>query len=239
MSNNQQKDDLKILKICIEMFRDRGYTFPEKYDPDTLLNDPDGSIILKMPGFGNKVFDTNDLIKDDRGTPIYVHIMKDEEPFTGSKHKEVVAKEISRALNPAIPEIKPANKDLNLIFEYAHVLIIFNYNRNQNKRYDFAKFETEALPIYNYEAWPKHRLRFNVTKHYFNSKFKILSPEEKEVYQNTFNVEPQHMQKYCWDDPVVRYYYGQPGHVIQIHRIQQGINYRLVTKRLLASLKTK
>jgi DNA-directed RNA polymerase subunit H (RpoH/RPB5) len=47
------------------------------------------------------------------------------------------------------------------------------------------------------------------------------------------------MQKYCWDDPIVRYFYGQPGQIFRIQRIQQGINYRLVTKRLLASLKTK
>ena len=233
------KDNLKILRHVVEMFRDRGYEFPERYSHEMLLNDETGKNIIKMPGMNNKVFDTNDLIKDDRGTPIYIHIMKDEEPFTGSKHKEVVAKEISRALNPAIPDIKPANKDLSVLFEYVHLLIIFNYDRNPNKRYDYSKIEVESLPIYNYEAWPKHRLRFNVTKHYFNSKFVLLSKEEREEYQNTFNAELQHIQKYCWDDPVCRYFYAQPGQIFRIYRIQQGINYRLVTKRLLASLKTK
>jgi DNA-directed RNA polymerase subunit H (RpoH/RPB5) len=235
--NNPITDNVRILHTVVEMLRDRGYQFPDNYQPEALLADND--LLLKMPCFNNKVSNTNDMIKDDQGTPIYVHILRDEEPFTGSKHKEVVAKEISRALNPAIPEIKPANKELSELFKYVHLLIIFNQHRNQNKRYDFSKFEVEALPEYNCEIWPKHRLRFNVTKHYFNSKFVILSAAEKEEYQNTFNVEPQHMQKYCWDDPIVRYYYGQPGQIFRIQRIQQGINYRLVSKRLLASLKTK
>jgi DNA-directed RNA polymerase subunit H (RpoH/RPB5) len=234
---NPTDDNVRILHTVVEMLRDRGYQFPDQYPPDSLLNDND--LLLKMPSFNNKVSDTNDMIKDDQGTPIYVYILRDEEPFTGSKHKEVVAKDISRALNPAIPEIKPANKDLSELYKFVHLLIIFNYHRNQNKRYDFSKFEVEAFPEYNCEIWPKHRLRFNVTKHYFNSKFTILTTAEKEEYQNTFNVEPQHMQKYCWDDPIVRYFYGQPGQIFRIQRIQQGINYRLVTKRLLASLKTK
>lgn len=235
----QEKDNSRILNVVVEMFRDRGYAFPDKYQPEVLLGEENKDRLLKMPGMSNKVFDTNDLIKDDRGTPIYVHIMSDEEPFTGSKHKETVAKEISRALNPAIPEIKPANKDLVMLFDYVHLMVIFNYNRNPNKNYDFSKYEVESLPIYNYEVWPKHRLRFNVTKHVFTPKYIKLTPEEKEDYQNTFNVEPQHMQKNAWDDPMVRYYYGQPGEIFKIYRIQQGINYRLVTKRLLASLKTK
>tara|TARA_R100001163_G_C5068510_1_gene209046 strand:- start:17913 stop:18629 length:717 start_codon:yes stop_codon:yes gene_type:complete len=236
---SREKDNLKILRVVVEMFRDRGYDFPDKYTPEDLLADETGEKILKMPGMGNKVFDTNDLIKDDRGTLIYVHIMKDEEPFTGSKHKETVAKEISRALNPAIPEIKPANKDLGMLQEFVHLLIIFNYNRNPNKNYDFPKFEVESYPIYNYEVWPKYRLRFNVTKHNLNNKVEKLSKQENEEYRKTFNVENQHIQKCAWDDPLFRYYYGQPGDIFRVYRIQQGINYRLVTRRTLASLKTK
>lgn len=234
-----EKDNLRILRTVVEMFRDRKYTFPEKYSPEDMLAEGNEDRLLKMPGMSNKVFDTNDLIKDDRGTPIYVHLMKDEEPFTGSKHKETVAKEVSRSLNPAIPEIKPANKDLAMLFDYVHLVVIFNYQRNPNKNYDFSKYEVESLPIYNYEVWGKHRLRFNVTKHVFVPRYQKLTAEEKEEYQNTFNVDPQHMQKNCWDDPMVKYYYGQPGDLFRIYRIQQGINYRLVTKRLLASLKTK
>lgn len=230
-------DNLRILTTVIEMLNDRKYVFPNKYSPVSLLTDPDK--ILKMPGLNNKVFDTNDLIRDDRNTPIYVHILKDDEPFSGSKHKEIVAKDISRALNPIFPDIKPANKDLDLITNYVHLILIFNHHRNPNKRYEVSKFELEAFPNYNYEVWPKHRLRFNVTKHVYVGQHVKLTSTEADNYRNEFNLNNLNMQKICWDDPVNRYYYGQPDDVYRIFRRQQGINYRIVTKKMLSSMKTK
>lgn len=233
-----QKDNLRILVTVIQMFRDRKYQFPDKYQPNDLLTDP--TTILKMPGIlGNKVTDLRDLIKDDRGTPVFIHLMKDEEPFSGSKHKESVAKDVSKSLNPAIPSIKPGNKDLEIIVQHVHLMIIFNHHRNPNKKYETTKFEQEAFPIYNYEVWAKHRLRFNVTKHFFVGKHVKLTPEEATEYRKEFNLTSMNMQKITWDDPVNRYYYGQPDDVYRIYRIQQGINYRLVTKKTLASLNTK
>jgi len=232
-------DNLRILTTVIEMLNDRKYVFPNKFPPVALLVDP--SKIIKMPGMNNKVFDTTDLIRDDRGTPIFVHIMKDDESFSGSKHKEIVAKDISRALNPVFPDIKPANKELELITKFVHLILIFNHHRNPNKRYEVSKFEMEPFqnPNYNYEVWPKHRLRFNVTKHIYVGQHIKLTPEQADTYRNEFNLNNQNMQKICLDDPVNRYYYGQPDEIYRILRIQQGINYRIVARKMLASMKTK
>ena len=232
-------DNLRILTTIIEMLNDRKYIFPNKYPPASLLADPNK--IFKMPGLNNKISDTSDLIRDDKGTPIYVHIMKDDESFSGSKHKETVAKDISRAINPAFPDIKPGNKDLELITKFVHLILVFNHHRNPNKRYEVSKYELESLESsnYNYEVWSKHRLRFNVTKHIYVGQHVKLNSTEAEAYRNEFNLNNLNMQKICKDDPVNRYYYGQPDDIYRIFRRQQGINYRIVTKKLLASMKTK
>lgn len=240
MSNQQNalSDDQKVMQTLIEMFRDRGYTFPDRYAAgDLLLARPDQW--EKLPFFGNRVTNLNDLIKDNDGHPVYVHIMKDEEPFSGSKHKESVSKEISRNLNPVFPDLKVSNKDLEEVYNRVHLFIIFRANRNPNKRYEMTKFETESFPISSYEVWPKHRLRFNVTKHSRVSKHTKLTPEQLEEYKTRFNLNNSNIQKMCWDDPVSRYYDGKPEEVFRIDRIGQGINYRIVSKKMLSSLKTK
>ena len=230
--------DQKIQMTVIEMFRDRGYTFPNKYSPEILLTmRPDQW--EKLPFFGNRVTNLNDLVTDSNGTPIYVHIMKDEEPFSGVKHKETVSREISRNLNPVYPDIKVSNKDLDEIYQHVHLVIIFNANRNPSKRYEMTKFETEAFPIFNLEIWPKHRLKFNVTKHSSVSKHEKLTPEQNKQYKETFNLNNANIQKMFWDDPVNRYYYGQPEDIYRIKRIGQGLNYRIVSKKMLSGLKTK
>lgn len=230
-------DNIRILTTMIEMLRDRDYQFPEKYSPDYLLNNPEE--LVTLPFVNNKLYNLNDTIRDDRNTPIYIHIMKDDEPFTGSKHKEVVAKEISRSLNPVFNEIRPTNKVLDEITTRVHLFIVFKANRNYNKRYEMTKFEQESFPIYNLEIWPKHRLRFNVTKHIYVGPHTRLSEEERKQYKEFFNLKNQHIQKMCWDDPVNRYYYGQPDDIYRVRRIEQGMNYRLVTRKFLSSLKTK
>lgn len=231
-------DNQKIMLTLIEMFRDRGYTFPNKHQAiDILSRSPDQWD--RLPFFSNKVIDLNDLIKDTNGFPIYVHLMRDEEPFSGGKHKESVSREISRNLNPVFQDIKVSNKDLEEIIRRVHLVIVFQANRNPNKRYEMTKFETESFPILNYEVWPKHRLRFNVTKHSRVSKHEKLTPEQAHEYKERFNLNNSNIQKICWDDPVNRYYYGQPEDIYRINRIGQGLNYRIVSKKMLSSLKTK
>jgi len=231
------KDNALILTTVIEMLRDRAYTFPDKFKANEILKAPEN--LISLPFINNKIYDLNNCIKDDRGTPIYIHIMKDEEPFSGSKHKESVSKEISRNLNPVFNDLKITNKSLDEITSRVHLLLIFSANRNYNKRYETSKFEQEAFPIYNLEIWSKHRLRFNVTKHVYVGKHVRLNEAENQEYRNRFNLKNANIQKICLDDPVNRYYYGLPEDIYRIYRIEQGINYRLVSRKLLSSLKTK
>ena len=111
--------------------------------------------------------------------------------------------------------------------------------RKPHKRYEMNKFEFEAFGIPTYEVWPKHRLRFNVTKHSGVSRHEKLSPEEVRNYRETFNVNNAQIQKCWWDEAVNRYYYGQPGDIYRIYRVGQGLNYRIVVPKMLSSLKTK
>jgi len=82
-------------------------------------------------------------------------------------------------------------------------------------------------------------LRFNVTKHILVGRHVKLDARESKEYRDRFNLAASQMQKICWDDPMNRYYYGQPGDIYRIYRVEQGINYRLVAAKKLASLKTK
>jgi len=231
------EDLLKNYRMIInllDMFNDRGYKFPAKYSHEN-LKQMTPEEINQLSFISNRVTNLNDLIQDDRGTPIYIFILNDSETFTGAKHKETVSKELSRNLNPVFTQLKPTNKELFEIFNYVHLILVFNnHNRKPDRLYEATKFEQEALPIYNYELWPKHRLMYNPTQSHLVAKHVLLSPEETEALK-----EKPKLNRICLDDPINRWYYGQPDQVYRIHRIGQGLNYRVVAKKTLASLLIK
>lgn len=238
-------DDLRILKTLVEMFRDRGYTFPSSLNPQELIENQ--TLLANTPGFHKKVTSMDQMVRDDRGTPIFVLILKDDEGYTGSKQKEQVAKNVSRMTFLAFSHldddnlITPGNKSLENVIKQLHLFVIFRHERKPNKNYDYSKYEIESIVSggYNYEVWSKHRLRFNPTKHSLVGKHVKLSEDEAEDYKTQFSVTDQQIQKMFLDDPMNRWYYGQPGTIYRIHRVQQGINYRIVSRKLLSSLKTK
>lgn len=234
VDQNELKKNYQIFQNLVAMFQDRGYKFPEKYPVEVLMGMEIGDM-SKLPFLSNKVTNLNDLIQDDRGTPIYIYILNDQETFTGAKHKETVAKEISRNLAGVFTPIKPSNKDLFELLNYVHLVLVFNnHNRKPGKLYEVTKFEVESLPMYNYELWPKHRLTYNPTQGHLVAKHQLLSAEEVATMK-----EKSKLNRMCWDDPINRWYYGQPEQIYRIHRIGQGLNYRMVSKKTLASLSVK
>lgn len=224
----------QIFQNLITMFNDRGYKFPTIYPFETLIG-MDANDVAKLPFVSGKLSNLNDCIQDDRGTPIYIYILNDQETFTGAKHKETVSKEISRNLSSVFAPIKPTNKDLFEIFNYVHLIIVFrNHNRKPDKLYESTKFEIESFPIYNYELLPKHRLLYNPTKGHSVPRHELLNNEEISTIK-----EKSKLNRICIDDPINRWYYGQPDQIYRIYRLGQGLNYRVVSKKTLASLSVK
>lgn len=224
----------RIFGNIITMCHDREYKFPNKYPLEELMAlDPDG--VNKLPFVSGKLTNLNECLQDDRGTPIYIYILNDQETFTGAKHKETVSKEISRNLAGVFNPIKPTNKDLFEILNYVHLILVFNnHNRKPEKLYEATKFEVESFPMYNYELWPKHRLMYNPTQGHLVAKHILLKEDELKNVR-----EKSKLNRICLDDPINRWYYGQPDQIYRIHRIGQGLNYRVVTKKTLASLAVK
>jgi DNA-directed RNA polymerase subunit H (RpoH/RPB5) len=66
-----------------------------------------------------------------------------------------------------------------------------------------------------------------------------LNKEEAEAYKEKYQSNATTTQIYRLDDPIVRYYYGQPGDIFHIQRFKGGENYRLVGKRLIYASEKK
>lgn len=258
MTTNLNDGDVQIRVTFLEMFRDRGYTIPEGYHPDDLLLDlkledfPNEADYLRakaayelelpdrvanLPFVNQKVEDATQLVFDIKNTPVYVMILEDDQGFYKGNELEQVTKEISRNLSRIFPDLGVTKNILDLA-DFVHVIVVYNATKG-NKGYEISKFEERALEQYNLEFWPKHRLRFNVTKHVMVPTHQLLTEELAQEYLDRFGLTASTVQKMFYDDPVNQYYYGQHKNIYKIIRPGQDITYRYVVKGTLAAIKSK
>jgi DNA-directed RNA polymerase subunit H (RpoH/RPB5) len=233
--------EIEIVETILEMLRDREYTFPEGYEADKILGLSKDSkyreIIAKIPYINNKIEDTRMMVIDDKGIPVYVYMQEGNEETNGfgdtQPERQAIAKQIANNLKAVYPEMSGVKK-LGEIYDLVHLIVVFN-----GSKYDLMKIEQESFQIYNFEAFPKKRLRFNVTKHYLSGKTKKLTKEQVQEYKDKFQTTLATMSIYRIDDAIIRYYHGQPGDIFHCIRLKGGETYRLVVKKTIASQEEK
>jgi DNA-directed RNA polymerase subunit H (RpoH/RPB5) len=243
-------EDLVIKKTIVEMFRDRNYVFPNNFDaPATIETISDylrtgqdeakiNSVVDSLTFINNDVQDSNDLVTDDRGNFVYVLILDDDSGFYKGEEREFAVREASKRLRKVFPDLGITKKMEDLV-EFLHIVIVYNATKNKKGEYDVSKYEEPSLDVFNLEIWPKHMLRFNVTKHSKVPRHTLMTQDEMHAHMAHFNLTPSGCQKIMINDPVIRYYYGQPKQMFKIVRIGQDINYRMVIKVNLAGFKPK
>jgi len=233
------------------MLRDRNYVFPEGFDVEETIQQLEnamnrqmvevGDVIeqeIEIPFINREIEDAAELVVDDEGGFVYVMILEDDQGYYKGAEREFVVREISKKLRKVFPDMGVTKKIEDLVAS-VHILIVYNANKNSRQKYDNSKYEADALKNFNYEIWPKHMLRFNVTKIDKVPQHIPLSKEDGLKHMNKFNLTPAHMEKVMIDDPVIRYFYGQPKQVFKINRIGQDIGYRIVINMSLSAFVPK
>jgi len=243
-------EDLVIKKTIVEMFQDRNYVFPDKFNVSNTIatisnylrkgEDESGikSVIDTLTFINAEVQDSNDLVTDDKGNFVYVLILDDESGFYKGDEREFAVREASKRLRKVFPDLGITKKMEDLV-DFLHILIVYNATKNKKGEYDVSKYEDPSLDVFNLEIWPKHMLRFNVTKHSKVPKHILMTQDQMQAHMDQFNLTPSACQKIMINDPVIRYFYGQPKQMFKIIRIGQDINYRMVIKVNLAGFKPK
>jgi DNA-directed RNA polymerase subunit H (RpoH/RPB5) len=208
-----------IIKTQVEMVRDRGYN----------ISEADLSI-LQMDS-ARFVREYNAILQN---TNLYTHFSKFY--YSDSKNQLYIAYE-----NPL--EVDNKEIDVNRIRN------LFSFLLSQNYKSDIIYITGQNLnsaaskEFYKYPLSKNHftydMLKYNITHHYSNSKFQILT--RSEVFEFLYSNKINDIKKipYMVDtDPVSLYYGLIPGNVVRITRhtqfydsmLEESISYRLVVK---------
>jgi DNA-directed RNA polymerase I, II, and III subunit RPABC1 len=82
-------------------------------------------------------------------------------------------------------------------------------------------------PMYkNVEFFEQNKMKFNITKHYMQPKFIILTPEEEAEVLDKYQTTVSKFPKIYTTDPVAKYYAMRKGQVIKVIRTEEvGFDY--------------
>lgn len=90
----------------------------------------------------------------------------------------------------------------------------------------------QFLELNNTEIFFEYELKINIIDHDLQPKFKVLTPEEKEIFMKEYDVTKKQMSKMKSIDPIARYYGLKGGSVVHITRASTtaglGFHYRIV-----------
>jgi len=185
--------------------------------------------------FESNQMDLMDLagIRTPTGLPVYVRVHYNK---TDLKEKQFFDKgagllgEIAQKF-----KINLSEKNLREFLQQVHVIIVYRAAKKDDK------YDTQIENLYanepNVELFPVHKLAFNLTKHVDVPGHRLLSNEEKEQVIQRYNANRNMFKKISINDPVNRYYDGQPGDIYQIDGQGYLPTYRIVINRPLPKKK--
>ena len=232
----------KARNTLIEMMKDREYQHPDGLDSFNMQIEEFKELFKNSNSinkYGTRPVDLDMTgITTRDGVPVYVRVLnaeiKDAKTFkifdTNKAERSDFIPVAMYYNNEVLDE-----KDLNEFLEKVHVIIVYQAPLKRDQRYDIT-LETTFIEHPNVEAFPVHKLTFNVTKHMYVSKHRLLSESERETVYEKFNASKQMFTKICLDDPVNMYYNGRPGDMYEITPKQAAgrrLTYRVVVNRPL------
>lgn len=209
-------------QTCLEMMRDRGYTF-------------------NISGMTNvefeQIFDKKGLmdlkgIRDEKGKPVYVRFVESMTPLAkGDEIKQDVFDPLKHDVDAknADEVVSKCNKG-----EF-RIIVVFNARSADGTQPSSKhKLEKDYEGKSGIELFQVHLLSVNPVKHRYQPKFRLIS-DKKEIEQiyAYYDAKPILFGSICIDDPVNRYYNGQPGQLYEITREGTGIFYRKVTSKYM------
>jgi len=220
----------KARNTLIEMMKDRGYQFG-----DSGLD----SLYIAFEEFGelfrNDEMDLPGITTKD-GFPVYVRIVYNVEDIKDRRNLFDKNKPDNSILAPVAKFYSLNFGDINDLAELhkrVHIILVYRApKKDKDARYDIS-LETQHLDDPNTEAFPVHKLTFNVTKHIMVRKHTLLSEDERKQVLDRYNASRPMLSKICLDDPVNLYFNGRPGDIYKIDQPGYKPTYRVVVPRPL------
>ena len=98
----------------------------------------------------------------------------------------------------------------------------------------------QFVELKNTEVFFEHELMMNLIEHELQPKFELLTPEEKLIKMNEYNLNDRNLARMFSTDPVARYFNAKHGDVFRIVRPSvytgYGYHYRLVIESPVSNL---
>lgn len=202
MSNLNHDHLLRCKDVCLQMIEDRNYLEP------TIIREND-YIIIHGSIDKNKKY-------------LYFLLLN----YDKNKEKEY-PKAIDNAFNFSniFDKVLKFNTENKIILEKFKIIYVLNDGLEFPKRHDL---ELKRDKTHTY--FSMNRLIVNPITHYLQPKY-VLHRENSAEYDNIMEIyraKPVNFTKFCYDDPVVKYYDGQVNDIFEIVYKTGDVQYRIV-----------
>ena len=211
--------------VCIRMMNDRKYVVPlylniTKAQFDVLLRNND--MDLKGITYFNKLLQIN--------VPVYVAFISPDEQFSRAENKTNIFNKIAQYLQ--YNDVELMENDVKQ--GRCHIMIVYNAKNQASQN----KFEQTYNDYTNIQIFDVNKLAINVLNHTYQSKFRLLETDERNVIVRRLGMNMSQFPTICFDDPVNKYYNGHIGDMYEIVREGTIVVFKVVSSRMM-NLKNK